>query len=106
MLAVFRTEVVKQLRRPRTYVALGIAILIPTIATIALKANPQHPTYRQFYRNHLTVLITAHGGLLEQQEATRTAETCRTWPQIDCNVKNAAVDNGHNLRLWVLDLEM
>src|SRR5438045_6032443 len=43
MLAVFRTEVVKQLRRPRTYVALGIAVLIPTIATIALKANPPSP---------------------------------------------------------------
>src|SRR3954451_10148075 len=43
MLAVFRTEVIKQLRRPRTYVALGITVLIPTIATIALKANPPSP---------------------------------------------------------------
>jgi ABC-2 type transport system permease protein len=43
MLAVLRTEVVKQLRRPRTYVALGIAVLIPTITTIALKANPPTP---------------------------------------------------------------
>lgn len=43
MLAVFRTEVFKQMRRPRTWVALGITILIPTIATIALKANPPRP---------------------------------------------------------------
>ena len=38
-----RTELVKQLRRPRTWVALGIAVLIPAIATIALKANPPSP---------------------------------------------------------------
>src|SRR3954454_6937911 len=43
MVAVFRTEIAKQMRRPRTYVALGIAVLIPTIATIALKANPPSP---------------------------------------------------------------
>ena len=43
----------------------------------ALKANPLHPTYRQFYRNHLNVLIAAHAGLLDQPEAVRTAETCR-----------------------------
>jgi ABC-2 type transport system permease protein len=43
VIAVFRTEVAKQARRPRTYVALGIAVLIPLIATIALKANPPTP---------------------------------------------------------------
>ncbi len=43
MVAVFRTELVKQLRRPRTYVALGIAAVIPIILTIALKANPPNP---------------------------------------------------------------
>jgi serine/threonine protein kinase len=43
----------------------------------ALKANPRHPSYRQFYRNHLAVLTVAHAALLEQQEAVRTAETCR-----------------------------
>jgi ABC-2 type transport system permease protein len=43
VLAVFRTEVAKQLRRPRTFVALGIAVLIPLIATIALKTNPPSP---------------------------------------------------------------
>src|SRR3954454_25184397 len=43
MIALFRTELVKQIRRPRTYVALGIAALIPVILTIALKANPPIP---------------------------------------------------------------
>jgi tetratricopeptide (TPR) repeat protein len=43
----------------------------------ALKASPRHPTYRQFYRNHLYVLTTVHAGLLEQEDAVRTAETCR-----------------------------
>lgn len=43
MLAVFRVEAYKNLRRPRTFVALGLAFLIPTILTIALKANPPTP---------------------------------------------------------------
>jgi serine/threonine protein kinase len=42
-----------------------------------LKANPSHPTYREFYRNHLMVLATVHAGLLEQEDAVRTAETRR-----------------------------
>jgi tetratricopeptide (TPR) repeat protein len=43
----------------------------------ALKANPRHPAYRQFYRNHLSVLAEVHAVLLEQEDAVRTAETCR-----------------------------
>jgi len=43
----------------------------------ALKANPRHPGYREFYRRHLAVLTAAHAGLLEPEEAVRTAETCR-----------------------------
>src|SRR5262249_47075880 len=43
----------------------------------ALTANPRHPAYRQFYRIHLTVLTAAHAGLLEREDAVRTAETCR-----------------------------
>jgi tetratricopeptide (TPR) repeat protein/tRNA A-37 threonylcarbamoyl transferase component Bud32 len=43
----------------------------------ALKANPRNPTYRQFYRNHLRVLTSVHAGLLEQEDAVRTAETRR-----------------------------
>jgi tetratricopeptide (TPR) repeat protein len=40
----------------------------------ALKANPRHPIYRRFYRNHLKVLTQVHAGLLEKDEAVRTAE--------------------------------
>ncbi len=43
----------------------------------ALKANPRHPEYRQIYRHHLGVLTTVHAGLLEQEGAVCTAETCR-----------------------------
>jgi tetratricopeptide (TPR) repeat protein/tRNA A-37 threonylcarbamoyl transferase component Bud32 len=43
----------------------------------ALKANPRHPTYREFYRKHLAALTSVHAGLLEQEDAVRTAETCR-----------------------------
>jgi ABC-2 type transport system permease protein len=42
-LALFRTEMFKQWRRPRTYVALGVLVLIPLIFTIALKSNPPSP---------------------------------------------------------------
>jgi tetratricopeptide (TPR) repeat protein/tRNA A-37 threonylcarbamoyl transferase component Bud32 len=43
----------------------------------ALKANPQNPSYRQFYRNHLNVLTKVHAGLLQLDDAVRTAETCQ-----------------------------
>jgi len=43
----------------------------------ALKANPRHPTYRQSYHNHLSVLTQVHAGLLAQEDAVRTAETRR-----------------------------
>jgi serine/threonine protein kinase len=42
-----------------------------------LKANLRNPTYRQYYRNHLMVLATVHAGLVEQEDALRTAETYR-----------------------------
>ncbi len=44
---------------------------------VALKANAGHPMYRRFYRNHLNVLTEVHAGLLEQQDAVRTAEIRR-----------------------------
>jgi serine/threonine protein kinase/tetratricopeptide (TPR) repeat protein len=47
----------------------------------ALKANLRHPIYRQHYLNHLIVLTTAHAGLLEREDAVRTAETCRDFKQ-------------------------
>jgi tetratricopeptide (TPR) repeat protein len=43
----------------------------------ALEANPRHPSYRQFYRSHLAALTLAHAGLLESDDAVRTADTCR-----------------------------
>jgi tetratricopeptide (TPR) repeat protein len=43
----------------------------------ALKANPRHPTYRQFYRSHLGLLTEVRAGLLEQEDAVSTAETRR-----------------------------
>jgi hypothetical protein len=42
-----------------------------------LDSSPRHPTYRQFYRNHLFVLSQVHAGLLEQEDAIHTAEACR-----------------------------
>ena len=39
-IAVFRTEMAKQVRRPRTYVALGITVALPVIMAVALNANP------------------------------------------------------------------
>jgi ABC-2 type transport system permease protein len=39
-LAVVRTELVKSLRRTRTYVAFGILILIPVIMAVAIQLNP------------------------------------------------------------------
>jgi tetratricopeptide (TPR) repeat protein len=43
----------------------------------ALKASPRHPTYRQFYRNHLSVLTEVHARLLEPADAVGTAEIRR-----------------------------
>jgi ABC-2 type transport system permease protein len=40
MLRLIRVELVKQLRRPRTWVVLAFVVIVPIIITIALKANP------------------------------------------------------------------
>jgi ABC-2 type transport system permease protein len=42
--AVLRTELVKNLRRPRTYVAYGILMLIPIIMAVAIELNPPSVT--------------------------------------------------------------
>jgi ABC-2 type transport system permease protein len=60
MLPLFRTEMVKQWHRPRTYVALGITILIPVITAIAIKANP--PSLTSETRDEFTFVAT-HTGL-------------------------------------------
>jgi serine/threonine-protein kinase len=43
----------------------------------ALKANPKHPTYRQFYRNNLMALARANAGLLHEPGALKAAATLR-----------------------------
>jgi hypothetical protein len=43
----------------------------------SLKGNPRHPEYRQSCIDYLGALISVHAGLLEQEHALRTAETCR-----------------------------
>jgi ABC-2 type transport system permease protein len=40
MLRLIRVELVKQARRPRTWVVLAFVVLVPIIITIALKTNP------------------------------------------------------------------
>jgi ABC-2 type transport system permease protein len=40
MMGLLRSELVKQLRRPRTWVAIAFVIAVPIIITIALKTNP------------------------------------------------------------------
>lgn len=43
MLRLLRAELVKQARRPRTWVALAFVVIVPVIMTIALKTNPPEP---------------------------------------------------------------
>jgi serine/threonine protein kinase/tetratricopeptide (TPR) repeat protein len=64
----------------------------------ALKANPRQPLYRQFYRNHLNALTTVQAGLLEQQDAVRTAETCR---DLGWNAPGNAYDAACSLSLCI-----
>src|ERR1700730_3749937 len=61
MMALLRTEAVKQARRPRTWVALGLMAAIPIIITFALWANPP-----QLGREGGTDLfyLSTHSGLL------------------------------------------
>ena len=44
MAALFRTEMVKQWRRSRTYLVLATTVVVPVVIAIALKVNP--PTVR------------------------------------------------------------
>jgi ABC-2 type transport system permease protein len=43
VIALLRTEWAKVLRRPRTYVALGLVVVVPIIIGVALWANPPSP---------------------------------------------------------------
>ena len=57
--AVVRTELAKQLRRPRTWVALGLVVAVPLIIAIALRTNPprQPEDGRDFF------FVAGHSGL-------------------------------------------
>ena len=46
MIALLRTEWAKTLRRPRTYVALGLVVALPIVIVIALWAQPARPRRR------------------------------------------------------------
>lgn len=67
---LLKTELVKQIRRPRTWVALGFVSVVPIIVTIALKANP--PSFegggdveeRFFFLSTQTGLIVPMASLL------------------------------------------
>jgi serine/threonine protein kinase len=65
------------LRQGHSATAKGLLLQGRPHHVAALKASPRHPTYRQFYRTHLNVLTTVHAGLLEQEDAVRTAEARR-----------------------------
>ena len=43
----------------------------------ALKATTRHPSYLLYYRYHLHLLTEVYAGLLKQEDAVHTAETCR-----------------------------
>jgi hypothetical protein len=43
----------------------------------ALKADPNNASYRRFNLELLAALTAVHAGLLEQEDAIRTAESCR-----------------------------
>lgn len=64
MLATFRAELAKQWRRPRTYVALGLTVLVPIIIAIALKANPPSAPDREGGGGAFFFLSTKAGLLL------------------------------------------
>ena len=67
MTGLFHAEMVKQWRRPRTYVALGLTVLIPVITAIAIKANPPAPEGR----DEAFAYLATHTGLFLPVAALR-----------------------------------
>jgi ABC-2 type transport system permease protein len=61
-LSVMRTELVKTMRRPRTYVAYGILVVIPLIMALAIHLNP--PTIDREGGGGLLYLASQTGLLL------------------------------------------
>lgn len=68
--SVVRTELYKQLRRPRTYVIFGLMALIPVIITVALKLSPPDSGTRG-----ILLQLAAHAGLFIPVAALRFTST-------------------------------
>ena len=71
MFRLVRTEMYKQLRRPRTWVALGVVILIPIIITIALKTGPSDGGGGPGDREDTLFRLATQSGLLVPAAALR-----------------------------------
>ena len=56
---MIRVEFIKQVRRARTYIALGVLALIPVIMTVALKLNPPSPSSNE----HGYFEVATHSGI-------------------------------------------
>jgi ABC-2 type transport system permease protein len=61
VIALFRTEMAKQWRRPRTYGVLAVTVLIPVIIAIAVKANPPSLTGDHGPEERFTAFATTTG---------------------------------------------
>ena len=61
MMRLVRSELVKQIRRPRTWVAFAFVVAVPIIVTIALKANPPDATGDRGEGPHFFFLATQTG---------------------------------------------
>jgi ABC-2 type transport system permease protein len=68
---LLRVELHKQLRRPRTWVALGFAMLVPLIITIALKANPPDLSEEAGREGARFFVLASQSGLLVPMAALR-----------------------------------
>jgi serine/threonine protein kinase/tetratricopeptide (TPR) repeat protein len=56
----------------------------------ALRANPQHPNYKQYYRNNLSFLVRAHAGLQDRAAALHVAQKARDLGSDPGNAYDAA----------------
>jgi ABC-2 type transport system permease protein len=61
MAALFRTEMVKQWRRRRTYLVLATTIVVPVVIAIALRANPPTLTLGQGPEQRFSAFVNRTG---------------------------------------------
>lgn len=71
MFHLVRTEMSKQLRRPRTWVALAVVILIPIIITVALKLSPPDGGGHRGEEEDALFTLATQSGLLVPAAALR-----------------------------------